>query len=561
MSDNPSYLVLARKYRPQNFDDLIGQEAMVRTLSNAFSSGRIAHAFMLTGVRGIGKTTTARIIAKGLNCIGADGQNTKPTTQPCGVCAPCKSITDGRNIDVLELDAASNTQVDKMREILAGVPYRPTDVRYKVYIFDEVHMLSTAAFNAILKTLEEPPEHVKFVFATTEIRKVPVTVLSRCQRFDLRRVEPEVLQDYLAKIADKEDAAIQPDALKLITRAAEGSVRDALSLLDQAIAMGEGETRASDVRAMMGLANQTRVLDLFEKIMGGELTDALNILRELYQDGADPATILRELAEITHSVSLFCVSDQIEDDEAAPDDLMRMKEFATRLNLPILARSWQMLLKLGSEIDLAPNRLMGAEMAIIRLTHISDQPPPSELLAKLQAGTGTNAQGGTQTRATSKGTEAKLVVNGDAKRDDPLQAFRRFEQVTTLLSENRETAFLMELERTIRLKSFAPGRIEFAMAEGAAADFPSRLSQKLKALTGARWGISVVETADAKTIQETRQKARSEAEKKAENAPIVKYLKQHFPNAKIIDISMPTPKSDEEFVPDDWDAIDIDDIG
>ncbi len=533
----------------------------MRTLSNSFASGRIAHAFMLTGVRGIGKTTTARIIAKGLNCIGADGQNTQPTTSPCGQCAPCQSITEGRNIDVLELDAASNTQVDKMREILAGVPYRPSDVRYKVYIFDEVHMLSNAAFNAILKTLEEPPEHVKFIFATTEIRKVPVTVLSRCQRFDLRRVEPETLQNHLLKIANQENAAIAEDALRLITRAAEGSVRDALSLLDQAIAIGNGETRAEDVRAMMGLADQTRILDLFEAIMSGNLTTALEILRALYQDGADPAAILRELAEITHNVSLYCVADHIEDDTQTDQTQTRLKAFAAELNLPILARSWQMLLKLGEEIDLAPNRLMGAEMAIIRLCHVSDQPPPSELLAKLKSESGATAQKAVNANIKSEGTQARLAVNADEP-VNPLAKFRRFDDVLTLLETQREQVFLMELERSIRLKSYAPGRIEFALAEGTEANFPIRLSRKLQELTGQRWMVSVVNEAPNPTIAEAKTEARNQLHEIAENAPIVKYLRQHFPKARIIDISLPTPKIEEiDNTPDDWDPVDFDDIG
>ena len=315
MPDTPAYTVLARKYRPQTFADLIGQDAMVRTLRNAFATGRIAHAFMLTGVRGVGKTTTARIVAKGLNCIGADGAG-GPTTEPCGACDPCRGIAEGRFIDVLEIDAASSTGVDSMREINRLADGRPMAGRFKIFIIDEVHMLSVAAFNAMLKTLEEPRAHTKFIMATTEIRKVPVTVLSRCQRFDLRRIEPEAMLAHLARIAGLEGARIAPDALALITRAAEGSVRDALSLLDQAIAHGAGAgTDADQVRAMLGMADRGRVLDLFERIMAGDAAGALEELSGQYADGADPASVLRDLAEVTHLVSVLKVSPGSADDQ------------------------------------------------------------------------------------------------------------------------------------------------------------------------------------------------------------------------------------------------------
>ena len=566
MTDNQQYQVLARKYRPQNFDSLIGQEAMVRTLTNAFASGRIAHAFMMTGVRGIGKTTTARIIAKGLNCIGADGQNTKPTTSPCGVCPLCVSITDGRNIDVMELDAASNTQVEKMREILAGVPYRPSEARYKVYIFDEVHMLSNSAFNAILKTLEEPPEHVKFIFATTEIRKVPVTVLSRCQRFDLRRVEPEMMVEHLTDIAGRESAAVAPDALRLIARAAEGSVRDAQSLLDQAIAMGDGETTAEQVRAMMGLADQGRVLDLFEEIMGGKVNQALEILRGLYHDGADPATIMSELAEITHWVSLLRIADQIDDDAQSSEQVERGKALSSKLELPVLARTWQMLLKLGGELELAPNRLMGAEMAIVRLCHVADQPPPGELLAKLQTGGSVSARGGAFTSAspTSKAPTAELAkqVGGSDVAASPLARFGKFEDVVELIRTHRDVGLLMEVEKTVRLARYSPGRIEFALADGASENFPSSLSRKLEAWTGVRWGISVVSEYNAQTIFE-RQEAESKAAiVGAEKSDIVAKFKRSFPGAEIIDITKPALTYEESVAEDgNWDPIDFDDLG
>ncbi|MCH8169333.1 MAG: DNA polymerase III subunit gamma/tau, partial [Proteobacteria bacterium] len=387
-----AYQVLARKYRPGHFGDLIGQEAMVRTLTNAFAHDRIAHAFILTGVRGVGKTTTARIIAKGLNCIGrGDGNGGDgPTIDPCGTCDACVSIAEGRNVDVLEMDAASNTGVGDVREIIDSVRYRAAAARYKVYIIDEVHMLSTSAFNALLKTLEEPPEHVKFIFATTEIRKVPVTVLSRCQRFDLRRIEPEAMLAHLRGIADREAAKISDEALALITRAAEGSVRDALSLLDQAIAHGAGagaETGAAEVRAMLGLADRGRVFDLFEAIMRGDAKAALEELGAQYADGADPAVVLRDLAELTHWVSVVKISaEAAEDPTVSTAERARGRDLAGRLSMRVLTRTWQMLLKAIEEVPIAPSAMMAAEMAVIRLTHVADLPPPEELVRRLTEG-------------------------------------------------------------------------------------------------------------------------------------------------------------------------------
>ncbi|MGB4828965.1 MAG: DNA polymerase III subunit gamma/tau, partial [Paracoccaceae bacterium] len=388
MSDTPekSYQVLARKYRPQTFADLIGQEAMVRTLKNAFAADRIAHAFVMTGVRGVGKTTTARIIAKGLNCIGPDGAG-GPTTEPCGLCEPCIAIAEGRHVDVMEMDAASRTGVGDIREIIDSVHYRAASARFKVYIIDEVHMLSTAAFNALLKTLEEPPAHVKFIFATTEIRKVPVTVLSRCQRFDLRRIEPEVMIAHLEKIAAAEGATLAPDALALITRAAEGSVRDAMSLMDQAIAHGAGKTTADQVRAMLGLADRGRVLDLFDMIMRGDAAAALTELSSQYADGADPMAVLRDLAEVTHWVSVLKITPEAADDPTVPpDERTRGLGMAGRLGMRSLGRMWQMLLKALEEVGLAPNAMMAAEMAIIRLTHVAELPDPETLVRKLTEG-------------------------------------------------------------------------------------------------------------------------------------------------------------------------------
>ena len=384
MTDQPAYQVLARKYRPETFADLVGQDAMVRTLKNAFAADRIAQAFVMTGIRGTGKTTTARIIAKGMNCIGPDGTG-GPTTEPCGQCEHCTAIMEGRHVDVLEIDAASRTGVGDIREIIDSVRYRAASARYKIYIIDEVHMLSTSAFNALLKTLEEPPEHVKFIFATTEIRKVPVTVLSRCQRFDLRRIEPEDMSALLKKIAAAEGAEIAEDALGLIIRAAEGSARDATSLLDQAISHGAGETTAEQVRAMLGLADRGRVLDLMEMILRGDAAGALTELGAQYADGADPLAVLRDLAEITHWVSVVKITpDAAEDPTVSPDERARGQAMAEALPMRVLTRMWQMLLKALEEVSSAPNAMMAAEMAVIRLTHVADLPSPEELVRRIQ---------------------------------------------------------------------------------------------------------------------------------------------------------------------------------
>ena len=381
--EKTSYQVLARKYRPETFSDLIGQEAMVRTLKNAFDADRIAQAFMMTGIRGVGKTTTARIIAKGMNCVGLEGK-TGPTTSPCGQCEHCIAISEGRHVDVLEMDAASRTGVDDIREIIDSVHYRAASARFKIYIIDEVHMLSNNAFNALLKTLEEPPAHVKFIFATTEIRKVPVTVLSRCQRFDLRRIEPEEMIKMLQNLAKLENANISNEALALITRASEGSARDAQSLLDQAISHGAGETNVDQVRSMLGLADRGRVMDLFEFIMRGQAEEALNELGSQYSDGADPIGIIRDLAEVTHWVSVIKITpDAADDPTVSPDEKARGQSFSQSLSMRVLTRTWQLLLKALDEISSAPNSMMAAEMAIIRITHVSDLPSPEELVKKL----------------------------------------------------------------------------------------------------------------------------------------------------------------------------------
>lgn len=573
----PAYQVLARKYRPQTFADLIGQEAMVRTLKNAFAADRIAHAFVMTGVRGVGKTTTARIIAKGLNCVGPDGTG-GPTTEPCGLCEPCRAIAEGRHVDVLEMDAASRTGVGDIREIIDSVHYRAASARFKVYIIDEVHMLSTAAFNALLKTLEEPPAHVKFIFATTEIRKVPVTVLSRCQRFDLKRIEPEVMMAHLSAVAEKEGASLTPDALALITRAAEGSVRDAMSLMDQAIAHGAGETTGDQVRAMLGLADRGRTLDLFDLIMRGDAAAALAELSAQYADGADPMAVLRDLAEITHWISVIKINPSAaEDPTTPPDEQTRGIDMAARLPMRALTRMWQMLLKAIEEVALAPNAMMAAEMAMIRLTHVADLPDPETLVKKLSEGPrptggggmagGAPAGGGTvhaprlapvhsaPTRGPSMAATAPALAEGQ------LQVYATFESVVELIRSKRDMLLLNEVETGLRLARYAPGRIEFEPAPGARPDLASRLGQRLQGWTGARWAVSVVSSGGAPTIAETRDSALAQLRAEAAGHPLVQAILTAFPGAKITEVRSPEALTAEAAsaalpeveVDDDWD--------
>ena len=580
------YQVLARKYRPETFADLVGQEAMVRTLNNAFAADRIAQAFMMTGIRGTGKTSTARIIAKGMNCIGPDGTG-GPTTEPCGACEHCTAIMEGRHVDVMEMDAASNTGVANIREIIDSVHYRAASARYKVYIIDEVHMLSTGAFNALLKTLEEPPAHVKFIFATTEIRKVPVTVLSRCQRFDLRRVEPEVMIALMRKIATAEKAQIADDALALIARAAEGSVRDATSLLDQAISHGAGETTAVQVRAMLGLADRGRVLDLFDMVLKGDAAGALTELSAQYAEGADPMAVLRDLAEITHWVSVVKITPEAaEDPTVSPDERARGLAMAERLPMRVLTRLWQMLLKALDEVASAPNAMMAAEMAIIRLTHVADLPTPEELVRKLNGstppapspsggnggspvqGTGARAAGGGASAGASARTTARAATpvtgGGPAtalaqENQEALARYPTFDHVVELIRTNRDVKLLVEVETCLRLARYQPGRIEFAPTDAAPRDLAQRLGQRLQTWTGNRWAVSVVSDSDAKTIAEVRDAAELSLHSEAEAHPLVQAVMSHFPKARILSIRTPdqiAAAATEEALPeveDEWD--------
>ncbi len=582
-SDSPAYQVLARKYRPETFADLVGQDAMVRTLKNAFEADRIAQAFVMTGIRGTGKTTTARIIAKGMNCIGPDGTG-GPTTEPCGQCEHCVAIMEGRHVDVMEMDAASRTGVNDIREIIDSVRYRAASARYKIYIIDEVHMLSTSAFNALLKTLEEPPAHVKFIFATTEIRKVPVTVLSRCQRFDLRRIEPEDMIGLLRKIASAESAEIAEDALALITRAAEGSARDATSLLDQAISHGAGETTADQVRAMLGLADRGRVLDLMDMILSGDAAGALTELGGQYAEGADPLAVLRDLAEITHWVSVVKITpDAAEDPTVSPDERARGQQMAEALPMRVLTRMWQMLLKALEEVSAAPNAMMAAEMAVIRLTHVADLPSPEELIKRLQdtppppgGGPGggmpiqSNGAAPVEARATTSYAPAPRGSGGApvaALAQDTQTALARypsFEHVVELIRNNRDVKLLVEVENGVRLVSYQPGRIEFTPSSQAPTDLAPRLGSALQRWTGNRWAVSIVSDGDAPTIAEIRDKAELDLKEEASAHPLVQAVLASFPKAKITRIETPEQRAaqvETEALPeveDEWDPFEED---
>ena len=575
MTDTPRYQVLARKYRPETFVDLVGQDAMVRTLRNAFAAGRIAQAFIMTGIRGTGKTTTARIIAKGLNCIGPDGAG-GPTTEPCGVCEHCRAIIEGRHVDVMEMDAASRTGVGDIREIIDSVHYRAASARYKVYIIDEVHMLSTSAFNALLKTLEEPPPHVKFIFATTEIRKVPVTVLSRCQRFDLRRIEPEVMIALIRRIAAAEGAQISDAALALITRAAEGSARDATSLLDQAISHGAGETGAEQVRAMLGLADRSRVLDLFQAILRGDAPGALNELGMQYADGADPMAVLRDLAEVTHWISVLKVTPEAADDPTVPpEERARGLDMAGRLSMRVLTRMWQMLLKALEEVALAPNAMMAAEMAVIRLTHVADLPDPGALMTELRrlsdqpgglAAALPVAPSGAPRAATTAPVPRAMAQGGaqpaPARAPGPMPT--TLAALADLIRDKRDMKLLYEVETGIRPVRFAPGRIEFEPTPDAAPDLAARLAARLHLWTGQRWGISVVGTGGGATLAEDNDKDRAEAEATALENPLVQAVIAAFPGARIVEMrsaaSMAAQAQAEALpeVEDEWDPFEED---
>jgi DNA polymerase III subunit gamma/tau len=557
------YRVLARTYRPQRLSELIGQEALVRTLTNALRTGRIAHAFLLTGIRGVGKTTTARIIARALNCIGPDRRG-QPTPEPCGVCEHCVAIAEGRHIDVLEMDAATRTGIDDVRELVDSVRYAPTTARFKVYIVDEVHMLSEKAFNGLLKTLEEPPPQTIFIFATTEVRKVPVTVLSRCQRFDLRRVEGERLSRHLTEIATKERVRIEPAALALLVRAAEGSVRDGLSLLDQAIALlgadGGAKITAEQIQDMLGLADRGRVLDLFELVMAGETKTSLDRLSDLYDLGTEPEAVLQDLLEISHWLTRIKVAPiAAEAFGVAEADAGRGRRLAERLSMPVLSRTWQMLLKGLDDVRLAPSPLLAAEMVLVRLTYAADLPPPAELAQQLVSG----PRAGTPTPAVRRGgpsapTSLAVVPAASELAEDPgsapeapaftapaSSAPASFAEVVELFQRCGEPLLHGWLYQAARLVRFEPGRIELILGPGTPPGLPGRVAEVLGRSTGRPWLVSLAgdpTAADPTLAEQAAAAKRARLEALAED-PRVKPILENFPGARIVDVRSATDRS------------------
>jgi DNA polymerase-3 subunit gamma/tau len=555
------YRVLARKYRPSSFEDLIGQEAVVRTVSNAFETGRIPQAWILTGVRGVGKTTTARILARALNYELPDGSVKAPTIHMPVLGVHCRAIMESRHMDVLEMDAASHTGVDDVRQINDSVRYAPASARYKVYIIDEVHMLSTAAFNAFLKTLEEPPEHAKFVFATTEIRKVPVTVLSRCQRFDLRRVEADVLMAHLSNIAKKEGVEIEPEALGIIARAAEGSVRDSLSLLDQAIAHAAGAVRADDVRQMLGLADRTRVIDLFESLVRGDIAGAFREFREQYDTGADPIVVLSDLAEFVNFVTRVKIVPATADNVAFSEtERVRARDFAAKLSMRVLSRMWQMLLKGISEAQGATRPAAAAEMVLVRIAYVADMPTPDEAIRMIEQNGGSapvvavtspsrsvpaptaSASVSPQLRvppAPRGSIEANARPQMAAPVTDAQAAARRissFPELVALAAEKRDLLIKSALEAEVRLVRIEDGRLEVALERNASRTLVNDLSRKLEQWTGKRWTVIVSNEAGQPTLREQNLVEKNQRERAAESDPRVKEVLARFPGTKVIEV-------------------------
>ncbi len=555
----PPYRVLARKYRPQSFAEVIGQEAMVRTLSNAIATGRIAHAFVLTGVRGVGKTTTARIIARALNCIGPDGTG-GPTIAPCGTCVHCRGIAEDRHVDVIEMDAASRTGVDDIRDLTEGVRYRPVSARYKVYIIDEVHMLSKNAFNALLKTLEEPPPDVIFIFATTEVHRVPVTVLSRCQRFSLRRVPVEQLVEHYRRLAEAEGITIAPGALGLIARAADGSVRDGLSLLDQAIALSGGAIEEGAVRDMLGIADRALVFDLFETVLRGDAAGALDRMDALYQGGADPLMVLQDLLELTHFVTRLKLAPQAgAGDPLEEGERERARPLAGSLTMPVLARAWQMLLKGVEEVQMAPAPAQAAAMVLVRLAYVADLPAPADLVRALSAaeapagGVGAapvpiamaSRDGRAPTlvappappRLDTSGPSGALAMAAPVPEAAPSAAFdpmpQSFAEVVALFDLRREAIIAAHLKANVHLVAFEPGRIEIRPTDAAPSNLTNQLSQRLIEWTGARWLVARSEASGAPTLAEEEARRTSELRSEVAAHPLVRAVLDTFPGAAI----------------------------
>jgi DNA polymerase III subunit gamma/tau len=552
------YRVLARKYRPATFADLIGQEAMVRTVSNAFETDRIPQAWILTGVRGVGKTTTARILARALNYALPDGSVTRPTVNMPTLGIHCQAIMDSRHIDVLEMDAASHNGVEDVRQINDAIRYAPVSARYKVYILDEVHMLTPQAFNALLKTLEEPPPHAKFIFATTEIRKVPITILSRCQRFDLRRVDAGVLIKHLERVALSEQVEVEPQALALIARAAEGSVRDSLSLLDQAIAHAAGSVRAEHVRAMLGLADRARIIDLFESIMRGDIAAALAELRSQYETGADPAVVLSDLAEFTHFVTRVKIVPSVGDDPAFIEtERSRGRVLAERLSMRVLSRTWQMLLKGIAEVNAAGRPLAAAEMILVRIAYAADLPTPDEVIRSLngkdtqqrqQSGSvaatdrnsfstpATQAQPAKERAGSAVAARAAPAAEAGAERKPEPLVCQRLEDLIALAAAKRDIGVKLALERDVRLVRCEDGRLEVALEPGAAKSLINDLARKFSQWSNRPWIVVVSAEQGEPTIRSQNDARKAELKTGVRSDPLVQAVLARFPGAEIVDV-------------------------
>ncbi|TMK06080.1 MAG: DNA polymerase III subunit gamma/tau [Alphaproteobacteria bacterium] len=569
------YRVLARKYRPSSFDDLIGQDAMVRTVSNAFETGRIPQAWILTGVRGVGKTTTARILARALNYELPDSSVKGPTIRMPVLGVHCQAIMESRHMDVLEMDAASHTGVDDVRQINDSVRYAPASARYKVYIIDEVHMLSTAAFNAFLKTLEEPPEHAKFVFATTEIRKVPVTVLSRCQRFDLRRVEADVLMAHLGNIAKRENVEVEPEALGIIARAAEGSVRDSLSLLDQAIAHAAGPVRADAVRQMLGLADRTKVIDLFDSLVRGDIAGAFKEFREQYDTGADPIVVLSDLAEFVNFVTRVKIVPATADNVAFGEtERRRGRDFAAKLSMRVLSRMWQMLLKGITEAQAATRPAAAAEMVLVRIAYVADMPTPDEAIRMLDNGgaspaiagngaprsapaPGTSSMQSASARGSISSPRASADISPRPQMTAPMPEaasapavlrIASFPELVALAGEKRDLLTKAALEADVRLVRIEDGRLEVTLERSAARTLINDLSRKLEQWTGRRWTVIVSNEAGQPTLRSQNEVQKNQRERAAEADPRVKEVLARFPGAKVVEVRKLAPEPPESDV-------------
>lgn len=554
------YKVLARKYRPVNFASLIGQEPMVRTLKNAFHSDRVAHAFILTGVRGVGKTTTARIIARSLNCVG-NNKEIASEFDPCGNCDFCRTIIEGSCIDVIEMDAASRTGVDDIRELIESVRYKPVSAKYKVYIVDEVHMLSRNAFNALLKTLEEPPSHIKFIFATTEIRKVPVTVLSRCQRFDLRRIETEVLASNFREISNLEGLRITDDAINLIARAADGSVRDGQSLLDQVVSLGlehGNEVVEEDVREILGLADRKRIFELFEEVMKGKISNALKILADDYRDGTEPNVVVKDLLEIVHWLTKVKVCPELlNNSQISEIDLSQGRILSTELSMATLTRAWQLLLKGLNEVALAPSPISATEMLLIRLAYLSNLPTPADLVKKLNDNeklTGivnkpvfpdtmpktANDSSTNESLNLLKVSQQKLnpqVEDSHELHESALADLNTFEDVLKLANSKNERILFSNLTTNVHLVRFEPGTIVFHPEKNAPRELSQDLANFLNTETGRRWIVTLsMDEPGEPTYQQRQLREKSEQIEEAAKKPFIKSVLKLFPGAEISDV-------------------------